>query len=171
MINKEGLLKRITIALSIVWMIMMLFYASSSAHDLELEVSRQCTIHAGACTFIKYWYMFFSRWLFYIIPSVLTFFILWIFDKDLLHKYDNLNKKTVRASICWICITFILCLGCLLSGYGFYSCGKYDCTNDGDIQEAILVFAILQIPLFTYWLIAWAIKGNTIFRSKNEIRY
>jgi len=170
MISKEGLLKRIAIALSIVWMVTMLFYAGFSAHSIGFLGMGGVNMQPAG-VLVKYWQMFFSRWLLYILPSIVLFFILWIFDKKFLYKHNNLNKKSVRTSISWICVTFIFGLSGFLFDHALYTCTKDDCYNYGDIQDVILAFIILQIPLFIYWLIAWTIKGNTIFRSKNEIQY
>jgi len=162
MISKEGLLKRIAIALSIVWMVTMLFCA-----DFSTQSTFSNMLQAGV--FVKYWQMFFSKWLLYILPSMVLLFILWIFNKNLLYKYNSLNKKSTRVSICYICVVFLFSLSGFLFDHALYTCTKNDCYNYGDIQEAIFIFAILQIPLFIYRLIVWTVKGNVIFRSKNEV--
>ncbi len=170
-INKEGLFKRIIIGISILWVIAMFFYAG-------ISVSIDSNKYLVNQNHLKYFYTYtdivsYGRWLTFTIPSFIACFTLWIFSKKR-SKWYLLNKKMVRVSIGWLVVTSIFFVGLLIESYGTSICDLNSCSNlfkldhEGFWSSIVIPVAFLQIPLLLYWLMAWIIKGRTIFINTKQ---
>ena len=160
--NTKVLFKRAIVAIAILWIVVMFFCAYIST-----------PLSAKATDSMYYLYkpaiIFWSKWLIFITPSIFTFLILWTNNKNICYKKDFLNKKTIRFSISWIIISCILLTGYSINRYGTSLCNWGDpssCSNlyDGFI-DLMLMFIFLQIPILLSWLIAWVIKGKSVFAN------